>query len=154
MTLSREVWDEIVQHALRAYPEECCGIILGVRSLGQTRASKAVALANESSSDRRSSYAIDPLSLVEVDRLAESEGLSIVAAYHSHPDAPANFSDQDRRLACPWFDYLVVSAGKTQVGEARLYTTSLEVDAPQEGVILIESETAGVEHEGPLGNCS
>lgn len=103
ITLSLAILTTIEEHALRVYPEECCGLILGA---GNT-IHAAVPLANVSSGDRRRRYAISPADLIDAQRSAREQGLRIVGVYHSHPDERAYFSPTDREQAVPWLLYLI-----------------------------------------------
>ncbi len=85
-------------HAREAFPEECCGFLLGhvsePRRVEEAKRAKNVAVA-----DRTRRYEIDPLELLHADDDARTRGLDLVGIYHSHPNHPAAPSefDGDRR---------------------------------------------------------
>ncbi len=109
-------------HAEQAYPDECCGMILG-RLEGRCRAGVRIERArNLLASDGQSGrdrYELDPADRLRADRAAEADGLSLVGFYHSHPDHDAYFSETDcsrseeAQWGEPWlpptYAYLVVS---------------------------------------------
>jgi proteasome lid subunit RPN8/RPN11 len=101
--------DAIRQHAATAYPQECCGAIVG-RADGPSRlVTAAWPLANTSEDDRRRRFTIGPADYLNVEARAHDEGLSLLGFYHSHPDAPAEPSQYDLLQAWPNVDYIIVS---------------------------------------------
>jgi len=98
----------IEDHARDAFPEECCGFLLG--HLGERKGvNEAHRAKNVAPEDRAHRYVIDPLELLRVDDEARTTGLDLVGIYHSHPDHPAVPSEFDRSRATPWYSYLIVS---------------------------------------------
>lgn len=121
---------EVFDHARRAYPLECCGLI---HSSGAVR--RCVNAADEF-------HAIDPesfprtaangfaLGFEDLRHLSESMTREdpVVAVYHSHPDAAPDFSAADRatampdgRAAYPELAHLIVSARGGEIACAKLY---------------------------------
>jgi proteasome lid subunit RPN8/RPN11 len=99
----------IRRHAAAAYPEECCGAIVG-RADGSLRTVTAAwPLTNTSADDRQHRYTIASDEYLVVERRARDEGLALLGFYHSHPDAPAAPSQFDLLHAWPNVDYLIVS---------------------------------------------
>lgn len=107
---------ELRGRAERAYPEECCGVLLG-RVAGEERVvveTRACANARAGSGDR---YAIAPRELVAAQREARERALEILGFYHSHPDQPARPSRID--VAEAWWEgcsYVIVSVGRGKAG--------------------------------------
>ena len=102
--------EEIGRHGARAYPNECCGALLGVVTDDAKQVRELLALDN-----RREGAAARTRFLVTADdyrwaeQQARAKGLDIVGFYHSHPDHPARPSEFDREHALPWYSYVVVS---------------------------------------------
>ncbi len=94
----------MVAHAVAAYPEECCGAMLGMGG----EVLLAVPLENTAES-RQARYAIRPEDLLTATREASERGQRIVGIYHSHPDHNADFSETDLANCCPWYVFLVLS---------------------------------------------
>lgn len=97
-----------MNHARSAYPEECCGFLLGTDSNGR-RIRRALSAQNTSQDSRRKRYHIDPMELVRADEEARRSNLDLLGIYHSHPDAPAQPSKVDLENAWSGYTYLVVS---------------------------------------------
>lgn len=97
----------IEDHAREAFPEECCGFLIGAaqepRRVVEARRAKNVA-----AEDRSRRYRIDPLELLHADKAARERGLDLVGIYHSHPNHPAAPSEFDRSHAASWFTYVIL----------------------------------------------
>jgi proteasome lid subunit RPN8/RPN11 len=98
------IYDGIVAQAYSELPNEACGLLVGKESEVLIQH----ALTNIDHSPEHFSF--DPAEQFQVFRSARTEGLEIIANYHSHPETPARPSVEDIRLA---YDanilYLIVS---------------------------------------------
>jgi glutamate-1-semialdehyde 2,1-aminomutase len=132
---------EIKRHAIRDYPNECCGVVVvrgDERRLVPCRNiqdQKHAADPARFSRDARTAYFMDPADLARVNRL-EREGFNLAVVYHSHPNAGAYFSETDRLQALmdgepayPDVVYLVVSVVGTAVEAAAAYRWNAETRA-------------------------
>jgi proteasome lid subunit RPN8/RPN11 len=116
---------QIRAHGAEAYPEECCGALLG--SDGATAGDKRereivelLRLTNQREDSPQNRFAVAPREVIEADRAAQALGLEVVGWYHSHPDHPARPSEYDRQHAWPWYSYVIV---RVENGEAREMTS-------------------------------
>lgn len=107
--ISKADLDEVIRHALEAYPEECCGLLLGRKEDERKVITKAVRSKNVYMGDRRKRYAVDPLDIYNIERDVEKYGLILIGVYHSHPDYPARPSTYDVEVAWSSIVYLIVS---------------------------------------------
>lgn len=87
-------------HAMRAhgeiaYPQECCGALLGWPTANGWRIVVAMRAQNASSESARTRYAIAPAELVRIAHEARRLDLEIAGFYHSHPDGAAHWSPTD-----------------------------------------------------------
>jgi proteasome lid subunit RPN8/RPN11 len=97
-------------HAARAYPEECCGVMLGADDEeGRRRVVDVLEVANVKNEARTRRYLMDPAALLAAEKSASGRGLDVVGIYHSHPDHPSHPSEFDREHAMPFWSYLIVS---------------------------------------------
>ena len=105
----REAATKVIEdHARGAFPEECCGFLLG--HIGErTGVIEAHRAKNVAVEDRARRYMVDPLELLRADDEARKRGLDLVGIYHSHPNHPAVPSEFDRSRATPWYLYLILS---------------------------------------------
>jgi proteasome lid subunit RPN8/RPN11 len=105
--------EAIRQHGEEAYPNECCGLLLGTLEPGPAPPAKLIRsverLENEREESRHNRFLITPETFLRVDRAARARGLEILGFYHSHPDHPARPSEFDREHAWPVYSYIIVS---------------------------------------------
>jgi len=87
------IYQEMVEHAKREAPLECCGILGGK---GDT-IEKAFELQNAEKSPIR--YAMSPQEQLRVFEEMEKESNEMIAIYHSHPHTIPFPSETDVKLA-------------------------------------------------------
>ena len=104
-----EAWQQMVAHARSAYPQECCGAMLGTVNGDGKRVSIALPLENAYQGARESRYELRPEDLLRADKEARSRKMDLVGIYHSHPDCDAYFSETDLKNSCPWYSFVVLS---------------------------------------------
>jgi proteasome lid subunit RPN8/RPN11 len=109
-------------HASSIYPEECCGLLLGV--FEDSSKTKKVKESKQMSNvfqkeERYHRYTIDPKDFMSAESDAESRGLDIVGIYHSHPNAPAKPSLFDMSHAWPSLSYVVIEVRDSEPVETK-----------------------------------
>jgi proteasome lid subunit RPN8/RPN11 len=109
--------DRIATAAQTAYPEECCGLLIGFREPdGRVRVTEIAESANVAPPPRRNRFEVDPALRFSVMRRLRGTREKIVGHYHSHPDGPARPSAYDAASAYePELFWLIVAVVK---GEA------------------------------------
>ena len=113
--LPETVLDVMRAHAARAYPDECCGALVGEESGEERVLRHAWPLANAADAPQRR-YVVDPADYRVSEQRARAAGLKLLGFYHSHPDAPARPSTTDLASAFPHLTYVIISV---EGGEAR-----------------------------------
>lgn len=108
---------KIREHARRAYPHECCGVLFGREADGSKFVLEARPLDNARQDAPRNRFLITAEDFRRSERYAREQAIDILGFYHSHPDHPARPSDYDREHAWPWFSYLIVSVGQGEPGD-------------------------------------
>ncbi len=84
---------EIVDHGLREFPNECCGLVAAKDGMPV----RVFAMRNLDASPV--SYRLDPKEQLRVFDEMDAEGLELWGIYHSHTHSEAYPSETDRRLA-------------------------------------------------------
>lgn len=138
MILQKTDLEIIYEQAQAEYPEECCGIIIGLKD--DASADEVFMCANVQNQlhqenpekfprDARTAYNIDPRQIFKVHKEAREKGLLIKVIYHSHVDAGVYFSDEDRKQAFmagerryPDASYLIVSLIDGKVRGSSVFT--------------------------------
>ncbi len=106
LSLTEDVWLEMVGHAYDGLPDEACGLLAGDPAGGPARA--FYPCRNAAASSRV--YTVDPLDHLRADRDAEGRGLEIVGVMHSHTHTEAYPSPTDVAQAPdPSWHYVIVS---------------------------------------------
>jgi [CysO sulfur-carrier protein]-S-L-cysteine hydrolase len=100
---------DVIRHLESAYPQEGCGVLLRAGEGGAWRV-RPLRNAYDAHAARdpvrfprtsRTAYLFDPREWLAVLTEAEARGEHVAYVFHSHVDAGAYFSDEDRRLAAP-----------------------------------------------------
>jgi proteasome lid subunit RPN8/RPN11 len=101
----------------KAYPNECCGILIGREEQrdgpGRRIVERCVAVANDfESGEQFHRFSITPKALMDAEKSAGDAGKLVLGFYHSHPDHPARPSEFDRQHAWPFYSYVIVAIAK------------------------------------------
>lgn len=106
LSLTDDVWREMVGHAYGGLPDEACGLLAGDPATGAALA--FYPCRNAAASSRV--YTVDPRDHLRADRDAEARGLEIIGVMHSHTHTEAYPSPTDVAQAPdPAWHYVIVS---------------------------------------------
>lgn len=104
LAIPRRVLDQLRDHARRATPSECCGVLLG------TPGTIAEVVPTRNLADDPNRFLVDPEAHIAARRDARRRGLQVVGFYHSHPRSRALPSTTDlAEAAYPGHFYAIVS---------------------------------------------
>lgn len=102
--LDKNLLDEMIAHARRDVPDECCGVVAGKDG----KVVKLYPSTNEEKSPVK--YRIPPKELFNAIKDIESQGLDLIGMYHSHTHTEAYPSPTDIKLAFwPESIYFIIS---------------------------------------------
>ncbi len=122
LTIPRPIFERIVQHLERAYPEEGAGLLLGRMDEEHWVVQAVFPAANTwQGAERRRRYLIDPQTVAQAEEEAEARGHWVLGVYHSHPDHPSRPSEFDRAWALPGWVYLIVEVRRGRVQGAQAW---------------------------------
>ena len=124
--VASEPWQEMVAHARAAYPNECCGAMLGRVDGEAKEVLVAMKLENSSTGSQAARYELRPADLLAADKEARRQGMDLVGIYHSHPDCDAYFSKTDLENSCPWYSFIVLSIQKGEFDHANSWLPNAE----------------------------
>ena len=99
-----DILDQMIAQARAEAPVEACGILAGTD--GKTE--KFYAMTNaDAAADH---FMMEPVEQFAVVKKMRSDGVEMLAVYHSHPESPARPSAEDIRLALtPGVVYVILS---------------------------------------------
>ena len=98
ITIKKEDFDRIYEHAKSVSPEEACGLIAGHDLPDGTRAIEKVYIL-ENIDHTNEHFTIAPKDQLSAIKDMRSLGLSPLGNWHSHPESPSRPSEEDKRLA-------------------------------------------------------
>jgi proteasome lid subunit RPN8/RPN11 len=96
----------LCQHAIDAYPEECCGALFG-STAGAVE--DVMRFDNAATRDPRRRFLVTAADYRRAEAHADRGGGSLIGFYHSHPDQAAEPSATDLAEAWPNLSYVIVS---------------------------------------------
>ncbi|HET9265302.1 MAG TPA: pyridoxal-phosphate dependent enzyme [Vicinamibacterales bacterium] len=102
--------------AAAAYPDECCGALLGDVAGG---VETALSLDNVTTAERRRRFLVSPQAYRTAEDEADRTGRRLLGFYHSHPDHPAEPSAFDLEHAWPNLSYVIASVHKGETADVR-----------------------------------
>lgn len=142
LELDPSVRDEILQHTASAYPQECCGALIGPRAGHVT---SALALDNVTHLEKRRRFLVSPEAYRSAEAYADATGQLLLGFYHSHPDHPAEPSAFDLEHAWPNFSYLIASVRAGRVHDLRSWRLredrSRFHEEPVQGVVNVREDS-------------
>jgi proteasome lid subunit RPN8/RPN11 len=121
-----EPWAQMVAHARRTYPNECCGAMLGRTDGAQKTVCEALPLENAFEGAQAARYELRPEDLLAADKAARECHLDLIGIYHSHPDCDAYFSKTDLQNSCPWYSFVVLSIQKGEFHHANSWLPNFD----------------------------
>jgi len=128
--IPKTIFQEMVDHAKREWPLECCGILGGKDKTVQ----KSFELRNTEKSPVL--YSMSPREQMKVFEEMEKESMKMVAIYHSHPHTIPFPSETDVKLTFyPDVSSIIISLKEEenpmvkafQIGKEAIYVEEIEV---------------------------
>lgn len=125
LTVTRQVWLEMLAESWRVYPEEACGLLLA-SGTSDSVVIRFLPVANAARSSRI--FQLDPMGHMKAERVADESGLEVVGVMHSHTHTAAYPSATDlaearNPLVPPTWHWAIISLAW---GEPELRSFSLE----------------------------
>ena len=120
IVLETDAQKVIVQDAVDAFPDECCGFVFGHEdSNGRRIITEARVVMNVKEGDKHRRFEIAPQDYLDAEKYAEEKQIELLGVFHSHPNHPAVPSEHDRAAAQPFFSYLIISVNDKIPGPIR-----------------------------------
>jgi len=122
LRLSSELEKKIRADGEAAYPNECCGVLIGeVDNAGIKTVKSTLTIDNaREDGEQYHRFLITPEDMMKAEQTARANKLDVIGFYHSHPDHPSAPSGYDKDHALPFYSYVIVSVDK---GKAQVLTS-------------------------------
>ena len=95
--ITKEQFDEIVNHAKAELPNEACGLLGGVIEGNKKTVKKVYFLTNIDHSNEH--FSMDPKEQFAAVKDMRNNKWTLLGNWHSHPETPSRMSEEDKRLA-------------------------------------------------------
>jgi proteasome lid subunit RPN8/RPN11 len=119
LNLSSELEKNIRTDGEAAYPNECCGVLIGeIDNEGIKTVKHTLTIDNaREDGEQYHRFLITPEDMMKAEQSARAMKLDVIGFYHSHPDHPSAPSGYDKDHALPFYSYVIVSVdgGKAQI---------------------------------------
>lgn len=114
MQIAPELLEQVVEHARRDAPDECCGVVITRGGVAE----RVIPLENVlTGSPKSMGFEVDGMALHRLLTEAEDDGAELGAIYHSHPRSPAVPSATDENFAGGWPDVEWIIVGNVTRGQ-------------------------------------
>ena len=133
LKIRKETKQAMVEDALNAYPDECCGFFFGEDRSENREITSILVVNNSKQGDKRRRFEIAPLDYLKAERYADDNNLQLLGVYHSHPDHPAIPSETDRKSAQPFFSYIIISILGGKLNDLRSWQLGVDEDPAKDG---------------------
>jgi proteasome lid subunit RPN8/RPN11 len=122
LRLSSDLEKNIRTDGETAYPNECCGVLIGEVDNAGVKAVRRTLTINNAREDGEQyhRFLITPEDMMKAEQAARSMKLDVIGFYHSHPDHPSAPSGYDKDHALPFYSYVIISVDK---GKAQVLTS-------------------------------
>jgi proteasome lid subunit RPN8/RPN11 len=118
ISIPKTLEQEIRREGEKAYPNECCGVLLGEAGESGKTVNRIEPIINSrEESEQYHRFLITPEELLKIELKARKLKLDVLGFYHSHPDHPAKPSDYDREHALPFYSYIITEVDKGVSGD-------------------------------------
>ena len=132
--LTNDAREIMFNDAGQTFPDECCGFMYGREEDGVRVISKALAIDNAATENRKRRFVISPKDYMKGEQFAADNNVDLLGIYHSHPNHPAVPSEHDRVAAQPWFSYVIFSVSEDGVKNVRSWLLNEQEQFEEETV--------------------
>lgn len=129
--------EKLAAEAEKAYPGECCGLLVGAIDGEGYRVAWTEACRNLRQSERDDRFELDPRDFLRVDKAAREAGLEVIGVYHSHPDHAPRPSRFDAAAAHPGFAYVIVAVRSGRAAGMRSWLLDLDGGFDEQPILFL-----------------
>ncbi len=130
---------QLIDDALRTYPNECCGFLLGGDNRDERTIDEIIVINNAKEGDKRRRFEITPKDYLKAEQYAETNNLTLLGVYHSHPNHPSIPSEHDRVVAQPFFSYVIIAVGENEWVSMQSWRLNNDFQFEEEKILFINT---------------
>jgi proteasome lid subunit RPN8/RPN11 len=142
ISIDKATADDIRKAGEKAYPNECCGVLLGdIDENGHKVLDLIEPIVNaREDGEQYHRFLITPEDMLRAEQKARSLKMDVLGFYHSHPDCAAEPSDYDREHALPFYSYIITSVLEGVAAEMTSWQLSEDRTAFHAEEITVQSK--------------
>lgn len=134
--IDTSIQNELIRDALRTFPNECCGFLLGRETENNRVIEEIIIVDNSKEGDKRRRFEITAKDYLQAEQHADEKNLTLLGVYHSHPNHPSVPSEQDRVVAQPFFSYIIVAVKENEFVSLQSWTLNDNFRFEEEEVLI------------------
>lgn len=139
INLSQNVFQQIKDHAVNIFPDECCGFLFGEEDADGSRSISGIReVHNAKDGDKKRRFEISPRDYLQAEQFALENDILLLGIYHSHPNHPAIPSEHDRVAAQPYFSYVIISVMQGIADHIRSWRLNDETRFEEETITTVQ----------------
>lgn len=136
LVIEQKPLDEMINDAVRTFPDECCGFLFGKEDSDSRTVIKIRVVDNAKEGDKRRRFMISAKDYLKAEQFADENNLQLMGVYHSHPNHPAIPSEHDRVAAQPYFSYIILSVMNNEFDHIRSWQLNQQQQFEEEKVLI------------------
>ncbi|MBS1575586.1 MAG: M67 family metallopeptidase [Bacteroidetes bacterium] len=136
LVIEQKPLDEMINDAVRTFPDECCGFLFGKEDSDSRTVIKIQVVDNAKEGDKRRRFMISAKDYLKAEQFADENNLQLMGVYHSHPNHPAIPSEHDRVAAQPYFSYIILSVMNNEFDHIRSWQLNQQQQFEEEKVLI------------------
>lgn len=136
LQINTSIQNELIRDALRTFPDECCGFILGKETESNRDIEEIIIVNNSKEGDKRRRFEITAKDYLKAEQYADSKNLTLLGVYHSHPNHPSVPSEHDRVVAQPYFSYIIVAVKENEFVSLQSWTLNDNFQFEEEEILI------------------
>ena len=117
LQINKEAFFKLTSISEAQYPNEACGVLLGNIDLNQVN--DVCNLPNLVA--ETDSFRIDSLDYLMIEKWAQHHHLDVIGFFHSHPDAAAILSEEDKAYMIPKLNYCITSVASDGTKQVKAF---------------------------------
>ena len=139
LLINDTIKEQLTDDALRTYPDECCGFLLGAENDDERTVEEIIVIENAKEGDKRRRFEMTATDYLKAEQYADANNLTLLGVYHSHPDHPSVPSEHDRVVAQLFFSYVIISLRGNEVDAIQSWRLNNDFRFEEEKILFTDT---------------